>query len=79
MSTPLTKKGGQGHEREPQLGLLTGTPSRALRTLGVAPVTQAVRQVTGRLLNLLLDEFLDRPTPPGPLWKPAKGSADRWT
>ncbi len=70
MSTPLTKKGGQGHEREPQLGLLTGTPSRAIATAGMAPVR--------RLLNLLLDEFLDRPTPPGPLWS-ARESTDRWT
>ena len=62
-------KGGQ--KDEAQLGLLTGTPSRPIAAAGMALVR--------RLFNLLLDEFLDRPTPPGPLWKPAKGSADRWT
>jgi hypothetical protein len=47
---------------------LTLAPSRASVAPGMATTTQAPGRVTGRLLALLLDEVLDRPTPPGPLW-----------
>lgn len=75
----MTTRGGETYVEELGLqGLTASRPSRASVPPGMATTTQALRRVTSRLLNLLLDEFLDRPTPPGPLW-PAKESADRWT
>jgi len=54
----MTTRAGETYDEQPRLGVVTT----------VAITTQAPTGATSRLLTLLLDEFLDRPAPPGPLF-----------